>query len=224
MSRSYRTLRESVIAVRRAERGADGSVVLPRVVEREPAPGDIHPLSKGTVMRVLEKLPVEYLYGLSRIELRPRQGSEIGCPYGCYWRDEGAIILYSLPTVWRLRGISKDLVRSLTRFYADFKFEEEAILVSWRDEAVMGLWFYCDVFTHELGHHFVEQYQNKNGRVQGRCFEEFVADLQARRFTEEVFARIKSKRTLANKTVQRTGASRPTQSTNRMPSAAGARR
>jgi hypothetical protein len=224
MSRSYRTQKESVIAERRVERGADGNVVLPRVVERQPASGDIHPLSKRTLTRLLQKLPVEYLYGLSRIELRARQGSEIGHLYGCYWKDERAIVLYSLPTVWRLRGISKNFARSLTRFYADFKFEEEVVVVSWRDEAVMGLWFYCDVFTHELGHHFVEQYQNRNGRVQGRRFEEFVANLQARRFTEEVFARYKSKGTLANKTVQRTGASHSDRSTNRTLSAAGSRR
>ena len=170
MSRSYRTQKESVMAGRRAQRDREGSIVFPRIVEREPASGDIHPLSKRTIAQQLKNLPVEYLYGLSRIELRARQGSEIGRPFGSYWNDERAIILYSLPTVWRLQGISKEFAKSLARFYADFKFEEEVVMVSWPNEAVMGLWFYCDVFAHELGHHFVEQYQNKNGRVQGRRF------------------------------------------------------
>jgi hypothetical protein len=224
MSRSYRSQKESAIAARRVERRADGTVALPCVIEREPASGDIHPLSKQTVTRLLEKVPVEYVYGLSRIELRARQGSEIGRPFGCYWKDERAIILYSLPTVWRLRSISKDFAQSLAKFYADLKFEEEAVVVSWRDDTVMGLWFYCDVFAHELGHHFAEQYKTKNGKVHGRRFQEFVAELQARRFTEDLFARYNRRKTSANQTVQRTGASRLGPEINRTSSAAGFRR
>ena len=159
MSRSFRSQKESVTASRRIKRRADGSVVLPRLIEREPAPGDTHPLSKSALVRLLHSFPVEYVYGLSRIELRARQGREVGCPFACYRPDERAVLLYSLPKVWRLRSISADFARSLTKFHADLTFEEEAVVVSWRDGAVMGLWFYCDVFTHELGHHFAEQYQ-----------------------------------------------------------------
>jgi hypothetical protein len=204
MSRSYRSQKESVIAARRAERRVDGTVVLPRVIEREPALGDIHPLNKPALIRLLQKLPLEYVYGLSCIELRARQGSAVGCPFGCYRPDERAIILYSLPTLWRLQSISKDFARSLTKFYADFTFEENAVVVSWRDNAVMGLWFYCDVFTHELGHHFAEQYKSKNGKIEGRRFEEFTAALHARRFTDELFDTYKKRKPEANKTVERT--------------------
>jgi hypothetical protein len=200
MARSYRTQKESVIAARRAKRGTDGSPVLPRIIERKPAPGDIHPLSKRSIRYLLRMLPAEYLYGLSRIELRARQGPEIGRPFGWYWEDERAIVLYSLPTVWRLPGITRDFARSLRRFYADFKIEDGAVVVSWRADAIMGLWFYCDVVTHELGHHFAQQYEGKNGRLRGRRFEELIANLQAKRFTEKLFKDYKLRKSSANKT------------------------
>ncbi len=88
----------------------------------------------------------------------------------------------------------KDFARSLKRFYADFTLEEKAIVVSWRDDEVMGLWFYCEVFTHELGHHFAERHKNKNGRIEGRRYEEFVANLHARRFTNELFASFRKRK------------------------------
>src|SRR5258705_771790 len=193
MSRSYRSQKESAIATRRIPRRDDGSAALPRIVERAPARADVHPLAKATLARLLSKLPVEYLYGLSRIELRARQGNEVGKPFASYWKDERAIILYSLPTVWRFRSMSPEFMRSLVKFHADFQFEEEMIVVSWRDNCVMSLWFYCDVFTHELGHHFVRQYQNKNSRIRSRTQEEHVAKLHARRFTDQLFAAHRAK-------------------------------
>lgn len=184
-------------AARRIARLADGSVVLPHVLSRAPARGDVHPLGKSVLSHLLGKLPVEYLYGLSRVELRARQGDEVGSPFAIYWKDERAIILYSLPMVWRFRSISRDFARSLLKFYADIQFEEESVVVSWRDESVMALWFYCDVFTHELGHHFVRQYRGKNSGIRSRRHEELVAELHARRFTDELFAAFRAKRTTA---------------------------
>jgi hypothetical protein len=61
MSRSYRTQKESVIAARRARRAPDGGVKLPRIVEREPAPGDVHPLvAELQARRFTEKLFSDY--------------------------------------------------------------------------------------------------------------------------------------------------------------------
>lgn len=195
MSRSYRTQKESVIAARRTQCDPDGNPVLPRIVARRPAPGDIHPLSKRTIARLLPTLPAEYVYGLSRVELRARQGTEIGEPFGWYGRDEHAIILYSLPTTWKLPGgVSRQFAHTLRRFHAELTFDDNAVTVSWINEEVMGLWFYCEVFTHELGHHFSCQYESRNGRIRGKRFREIVADLQARRFTEELFSRYRSRK------------------------------
>src|SRR5438552_12590494 len=73
MSRSYRTQKESIIARRRV-------TMLPRVIERPPAFGDIHPLAGRTVRCLFRRIPLEYLYGLARIELRPRQTAAVGQP------------------------------------------------------------------------------------------------------------------------------------------------
>jgi hypothetical protein len=93
MSRSRNTEKESVRAARGIGRDEEGELSLPRIIVRKPRRGDIHPLPKSILVRLLKHVPVEYFYGLSRIELRARQG-KIGDPFGAYGRDEKAIILY----------------------------------------------------------------------------------------------------------------------------------
>jgi hypothetical protein len=194
MSRSYRSQKESVTAARLIRRTADGSLVLPRIVERAPTPGDLHPLNKRALRRLLQRVPVEFIHGLSRIELRARESPLIGDPFGCYWPDERAIVLYSLPPVFHCRSLSVDFARSLRRFYADIQSGPEGFTVSWREPAVMSLWFYSYVVTHELGHHFVEQYKSKNSRIGSIKMEELVADLHAKRLTDELLASFRKRR------------------------------
>jgi hypothetical protein len=185
MSRSYRTQKENIIARRRVP----GRLPL-RVVVREPRRGDIHPLPKRAIRGILSSVPLEYVYGLSRVELRPRQTDAVGKPFGCYWPDEKAIILYSVPPlVWNFPSIRADFRRSLLACYVTITQEKDSIRVVWPDSVFISLWYYAHVFTHELGHHFVEQYRAKNGRVGGRLFAEFVAEMHARRFTEDFFKR-----------------------------------
>lgn len=185
MSRSYRTQKESVIARRRTATDA-----VPRVVERGPAAGDIHPLQSRAVRGLFERIPAEYLYGLTRVELRPRRTKAIGRPFGCYWRDEKAIILYSVPpVVWQFRSLSADFRHSLAACHAAITRRDDHVFVTWPDDALISLWYYAHVFTHELGHHYVEQYRAKNGRVGGKLFGEFVAEMHARRFTAQLFKR-----------------------------------
>jgi hypothetical protein len=187
MSQSYRTQKEAVIARRRVPEGASL-----RIIAREPAPGDIHPLRQRAIRGLLERIPLEYVYGLSRIELRPRRTKTIGNPFGYYWRDEKAIILYSVPPVaWHFRSLRANFRRSLIACHAAITPEENGVCVTWPDDALISLWFYAHVFTHELGHHYVEQYRAKNGRVGGRFFQEFVAEMHARRFTNALFKRAK---------------------------------
>ena len=64
---------------------------LPRIVARKPKSGDIHPLPKSVLAHALKTIPVEYLYGLSRMELRARHGSRIGEPVAVYRPDEKVI-------------------------------------------------------------------------------------------------------------------------------------
>ena len=185
MSRSYRTQKESIIARRRV-------TMLPRVIERPPAFGDIHPLAGRTVRCLFRRIPLEYLYGLARIELRPRQTAAVGQPFGCYLRDEKIVILYSVPpSVWQFPGrLPADYRRSFEARSATISQHGDHVRVTWPDEGgFMRLWYYAYVFTHELGHHYVEQYRAKNGRVGGRLFNKIVAEMHARRFTAQLFKR-----------------------------------
>lgn len=187
MSNSYRTQKESKAAERLIERDAAGNPRLPRVIERAATPGDIHPIPKRVLRRVLTEIPVEYLYGLSRIEMRARHEPGVGVPFGCYLHDERAIILYSLPPVWHFDRLADDFRQSLERFYARIVPDLTGFTIWWPESALLSLWFYCHVFTHELGHHFAEQYKAKNGIMPSRSVSERSADLHARRLTDQLF-------------------------------------
>jgi hypothetical protein len=196
MSRSDRTQKESLAAARLIERDADGRPRIPRVIERAPTPGDSHPIPKRVLQRVLRDIPVEYVYGLSRIELRARHEPGVGAPFGCYRPDERAIILYSLPPVWHFpaQALAGNFGRSLQRFHARIVPDSTGFNISWPEPAVMSLWFYSYVFTHELGHHFVEQYKAKNSRIQPSSAEELVAGLHAQRLTDKLFVSLRARR------------------------------
>ncbi len=193
MTGSYRTQKPTVLASRRVARDRDNRIVYPRVIARRPAPGDVHPLDKRGLRFILRRVPIEYIYGLDRVELRPRRNNKIGDPFGCYLRDEKAIWLYSLPPVWRMKEIPLELRRSVEAFDATVVKVNGAIEVRWleSDDAFMDVWFLM-VFLHELGHHFVEQYKNQRGRIGGRRHEEIVANLHSSRLVQHYLDHIRN--------------------------------
>lgn len=194
MSNSYRTQKESIIARRRISRDSDGAIKYPRVIEKKPAPGDIHALDKRLLERILPDLPIESVYGLRRIELRARKGAQIGKPFATYLQGERAVILYSLPLAWsvpHLEGGFQETVGS----GAVFTKTNTGWLVQWKDESHMAFWFFNAVFTHELGHHFDWQYRNKNGLVEGHRHSELIADVRGAKFREAFFKLRRSRRT-----------------------------
>lgn len=190
MSDSFRTQKESVLAARRIKRDAEGKPIFPRIIAKKPTIGDIHPLTKPQLQRLFDQIPIEYLYGLRRIELNPRPNNEVGNPFGLYLPSTKTIKLFSLPAEWKLEYLNSSLRISLKKFYAEITEEDKFIIVRWRDVEVMCLWYYCDVFAHELGHHFKMQYYHKNGGFGSYQHQEFVAELHAKRFTDEIFRRI----------------------------------
>ena len=180
MARSYRTEKPSVLAIYRIPRDRDNRFVYPRVIARRPSPGDVHPLSKQSLSGILRQTPIEYLYGLKRIELRPRRNNKIGEPFGCYLPNEKTIWLYSLPPIWRMKEIPPGLRHNVKSFGAAVVNVNDSVEVRWleSESAYVDVWF-LTIFMHELGHHFVEQYRNQRGRIGGRRHEELVADLRS---------------------------------------------
>jgi hypothetical protein len=66
--------------------------------------------------------------------------------------------------------------------------------VYWPSEASLAVWFFKEVVTHELGHHFSRQYEKKRGRIRGVRFREMNANLHSSRLTREMFNRLKRRR------------------------------
>lgn len=183
LSKSYRTEPESLIANRNAERDSEGRVILPRIVERKPRRGDVHPLPKKLLSSVLHNLPPKYIYGLSRIELRARETKAIGQPYGVYLLDEKAINLYSLPVEYELEYLRSEREIELRQFGAIISKSGSISSIRWSETGQLSHWYYCCILAHEIGHHFRNQYKQRR-KIGSDIDEELVADLHAKRLTE----------------------------------------
>ena len=190
MAHSEHTEKEWVQAARRMPRHKDGSFRYPTVISRKPRLGDIHPVSKSALERRMPGILIEYLYGLKRIELRARRSSAIGVPFGVYYEREHIVALYSLPLVWELDRLMQGWQECLVAYQANVK-RGAMTVVSWPSEAALELWFWDQVVMHELGHHFVEQYRNRNGRIRTRKAHEGLANLHVGRYLNRRFQRLK---------------------------------
>lgn len=204
MARSFRTQQPEAAARRRLRRDPDGSIELPRIVWRRPRSGDRHPLSAAVIRKVLQReVPIEYLNGLARIELRPRS-ADVGQPYAWYLPDERTILLYSLPLEWTWEGRpSQSSMQSMLRFYADLTETPTGLRVSWPAPEVQSLWFFVEVLAHELGHHHQRQYRIRRGSDRARRHEEFVSGLHSEKFYQAfVSKRIAAARGKADRTAE----------------------
>lgn len=185
MSRSYRTTKESVLARRRLKRDSAGKPILPKIISRKPRAGDIHPIDRSLLLTLLQLIPEKYLYGLSKVELRAREG-EIGEPFGDY-RDDSSMRLYSLPLVWRMTSWSEGGLKGYAEYNARVERHDSEVIVHWPDARDLSFWFYFSVFAHELGHHFRNQYKSKR-KIWGRARdEELVAETHRIRVQRLIF-------------------------------------
>jgi hypothetical protein len=194
MARSYRTDKPSAAAVRRANHEGSRPTLVPRIVERKPRQGDEHPLSAHALRNALRDVPVEYLYGLNRIELRARSG-RAGDPFAVYWPDEKIIILYSLPPHWIWPGgiLGSRVASRMRSFFASLTTTPEGLEVAWPSRACVALWFYAEVLGHELGHHYRHQYRYRR-RGARRGEEEIIAMIHSNRFYRRLLRRIRESR------------------------------
>ena len=162
---------------------------LPRIIERKPYPGDSDPISKTFLRNTLRHLPIEYLYGLKRIELLPRTSAEIGRPYASYVVSEKAIRIYSLPMIWSWEDMFTDMLGQWdmrNRFGAEISRQGKGVTVKWPNRQCRELWFFVNVFMHELGHHYRNQYPSMTKRA-ARKHEEIIANLHSQRYFRKVF-------------------------------------
>ena len=175
-------------------RDREGNIVLPRIVRRKPRPGDVHPINRRQLSNVLDRIPLEYLYSLRKIEMLPRKDG-IGNPFGYYLASEKRIALYSLPLKWEFsfeEELGADLFGPFFRLEehgAVVETDENIATVTWPEEIRMAFWHCRIVLLHELGHHFRATYRAK--RRAGFSIksedEEFFADKKSFDLFAEVF-------------------------------------
>ena len=191
MARTFRTQKRAHLAERRISRTRTGEVRYPRVVQRTPRDGDSHPADRRFVANLLRLVPVEYLYGLKRIELRARQSEEVGKPFGLYLPDEKTIILYSLPMEWSWKGISprSRLVLSMRRFFAEIRHDDGVLHIRWPEAGSRSVWFYSKV----LSHHHRNQYRARLRPIGSRDGER-AANLRSRRLFKDLVKQLRSRR------------------------------
>jgi hypothetical protein len=189
MAYNYRLEPTNRIAQRRFPRDREGRLILPRVVERNPAPGDVHPLSRAHLIPLLRHQPADYVYGLTRVELRPRVGA-VADPFGYYLPKARIVVLYSVPaTEWRLRGSSNYWCSLYRHHGAAVEVQDAETVIQWRGRLDLAYFMYREVFLHELGHHHDEQFRHKRRYPRGLRYEERSADLHAFRLAKrQVFA------------------------------------
>ena len=191
MSKSYRTQPTHITAKRRIKKDADGSIEYPRIVSRKSRLGDIHPIDKKLMISVLQKIPVEFIYGLKKIELRSRQDKKIGEPYGFYRYSERMIVLYSVPSdSWVLDGFTPQWRKAFRAWGAKLEKQGETFFCMWNPSKLRH--FFCAVLCHELGHHYTFQYHSKNKLILHQTTNENLADLHGSRILTAIASDIKA--------------------------------
>lgn len=160
----------------------------PRITERRPGAGLLHPANSTTIRDLLGFLGERSSYGLRSIELTAGASSDghvlrFGALVG-----PGAIRLYALPKPpWLLVGsLAEAEVQRLVR--AGARVETAAgrlhTRVEWPGNTLVHFML-LDVLIHEIGHHIVQQYSGKRTvRVLRTRDHEAYADWFARRCRE----------------------------------------
>jgi hypothetical protein len=180
MSKNFRTQPIPIIAQRRIKRNASGKIEYPRIVVQKPRRGDIYPIDKKLMKSILERIPVEYIYGLKKIALHSRKNNEIGCPYGYYRYSDRMIVLYSVPLdAWVLDGFPPQWRKAFRNWGMTLEKKGESFLGIWEGDKLKH--FFCAVLCHELGHHYTFQYDTKNKFIPNKTTNENLADLRGSR-------------------------------------------
>ena len=82
--------------------------------------------------------------------------------------------------------IDIEFLRAMLWYGAKTEVLDSRINISWLRREDLSDWFFVEVFCHELGHHFVNQYDGRLRRTWSRKHEEFVANLCSRRFLKRM--------------------------------------
>lgn len=162
MTRSYGTASLRKQASRRITRDRHGRPILPRIVVHPPRPGDVHPLERSALLKLLPFVPLRFLSGLEGIELRARESPEVGLPFGTYQPAFRWIRLYSMPfphwPYWADTLRPRSMLGLCGATLIDLEGQR---FLHWPDRISMARYYFAWILAHELGHHHVYEYRNK---------------------------------------------------------------
>jgi hypothetical protein len=175
-----RTLKElGIVDADSADTDVSREVRFPRIVEKMPRDGYVHPACKADIATVLSSLGEVCFYGLRSIEL-------VRGPNSAPWElalgrltARGRILLYDQrPSPWRLGGrLDRAQREKLERAGARIKFDT----VDWPGETLAHFMLF-DVLMHEVGHHVLQHHKGKRAVHIARTSDhEAFADRFARR-------------------------------------------
>jgi hypothetical protein len=172
-----------------------GGAYLPRIIERKPRPGDVHPLPPSLLSRFLSWVPLAYLHKLRQIELRPRVSARVGRPFGLYDPSEQMVILYSLPLQWTWPGVkaSNGLLRGMRAAGAAVHVEPSAVTIEWPSAQRLAVWFWGEVVAHELSHHFRRVFRGRRS-TGSRLTEETLACVYGDRLWRGIRHKVRERR------------------------------
>lgn len=186
MSNSYRTEKESVKAERKIRRDPNGEIIYPRIIEHKLPKDEFHPLPKRILKENLKMIPVEYIYGLDRIELMSNKEPGVCSTYFAS-QSGNYIVLYSLPKIiWsiNIKGIDRDDSWLFNDILKNRDTEERR---KWEALYTIGLWEYLRVFLHELGHHHINKFRHKEKQSKKIKINEQSAERHKKRLEKMIF-------------------------------------
>jgi hypothetical protein len=172
-----------------------GGAYLPRIIERKPRPGDVHPLPSNVLPRFLSWLPLAYLHKLRQIELRPRVSARVGRPFALYDPGERMVILYSLPLRWAWPGVKPNngLLSGMRAAGATVHVEPSAVMIEWQSIKQLAVWFWGEVVAHELSHHFRQAFRARRSKGSKET-EEILACVYGDRLWRAIRQRLRERR------------------------------
>ena len=163
MHSSTRPVRMRTVTRAHRLRTQSNAPAVPRIVEHDPRPGDIHPVTRAMLLRLLPSLPKPLLRNISSIELRARVSPEVGNPYGTYSPRDAMIRLFSVPFPdWPCKLEVLRPQSGLASCGATLIAREGQSFIHWNRTLDVARFYFAVVLAHELGHHYV--YLNRRRR------------------------------------------------------------
>jgi len=180
-----RMLKEMGIAYDFQDQDVASAPFQTRITIRRPRPGYVHPLEKVDLLRILNFVGAEAVYGLRSIALaRQPDTSSPGLPLFGRLIVPGQIKIYEQPIPpWRIPGIlPKSEAKNMRRTGAQVEIDLEikATFVQWPEESLHKFMIF-EVLLHEIGHHILQHSSGKRSQRVARTRDH---EAFARRFAD----------------------------------------